>query len=449
MSDADLSLRLFLQLVVILGICRLFGWLGRRFFGQTQVVMEMIAGVTLGPSLFGALWPAGQQWLFPQKIQVLGTNGLPIFDAHGVALTTRHPSMQILFVLSQVGLVLYMFMVGLHLNLDMVRLHGRSATMVSLSGIVGPVLLGAAACTLLFVQGGMFEPQVHLPMAMLFVGAAMCVTAFPVLSRIIEEKGIAKTKLGSLTLAAGASNDVVAWIILAIVLTVLKSNLLIATSAVIGGLIFTAFMLTFGRRLFSWFSRSVDQAGQVSPTLFSITLLILVAVALYTDYIGIYAVFGSFLMGACIPRGKYAETLRERTEPVTVGLLVPLFFVFSGLNTKISLLNTPYLWMLTLLVIAVAVVGKGLSCALAAKASGQSWRESWAIGTLMNARGLMELIMINIGLQAHVITPVLYTMLVLMAITTTVMTSPIFELFYKRLKILENAEPSSAAVLPA
>jgi len=448
MTDSDLALRLFLQLVVILSTCRLFGWLGRRFLGQTQVVMEMIAGVTLGPSLFGLLWPAGQQWLFPQKMAVLGSDGLPLLDPAGHEILIRHPSMQILFVVSQLGLVLYMFMVGLHLNLDMVRLHGRSATMVSFSGIIGPVLLGAIASVLLFSTGGMFEPEVRLPIAMMFLGAAMCVTAFPVLSRIIEEKGIAKTKIGSLALAAGASNDVVAWVILAGVLTVLKSDVLIATSAVVGGVLFVVLMLTFGRRLFGWMSRIVDQEGEVSPILFSVTLLLLIVTAFYTDYIGIYAVFGSFVVGTCIPRGKFAETLRERTEPVTVGLLVPLFFVFSGLNTKIGLLNTPVLWLVTLLVIVVAVLGKGLSCAFAARASGQSWRESWAIGTLMNARGLMELIMINIGLQAHVITPVLYTMLVLMAIVTTVMTSPIFEIFYKRLKVFENADPV-ATVLPA
>jgi Kef-type K+ transport system membrane component KefB len=449
MTDADLALRLFLQLVVILATCRVFGWLGRKFFGQPHVVMEMIAGVALGPSLLGLLWPAGQQWLFPQKLALLSPGGTPLLDSHGLAITVRHPSMQILFVVSQLGLVLYMFMVGLHLNLDMVRLHGKSATMVSLSGIIGPVLLGGAAAVVLFVRGDMFEPSVKMPIAMMFLGAAMCVTAFPVLSRIIEEKGISRTKLGSLALAAGASNDVVAWIILAGVLTVLKSNLLIAVSAVTGGLIFVAFMFTFGKRLFAWFNRQVEAAGELSSTLYSVTLLIVIAIAFYTDYIGIYAVFGSFVVGACIPRGKYAETLRERTEPVTVGLLVPLFFVFSGLNTRVGLLDTPALWLVTLLVIAVAVVGKGLSCALAAKASGQSWRESWAIGTLMNARGLMELIMINIGLQAHVITPVLYTMLVLMAIVTTVMTSPIFELFYRRLKVLENVDVTDAKVLPA
>jgi Kef-type K+ transport system membrane component KefB len=449
MTDADLALRLFLQLVVILATCRLFGWLGRKLFGQPQVVMEMIAGVTLGPSLFGLIWPAGQQWLFPSTLAVLAADGLPVLDAAGHAITVRHPSMQILFVVSQLGLVLYMFMVGLHLNLDMVRLHGRSATMVSLWGIVGPVFLGAAATFALFGRGDMFEPAVQLPVAMLFLGAAMCVTAFPVLSRIIEEKGISKTKIGSLTLAAGASNDVVAWIILAVVLTVLKSDQLIAISAMVGGLIFVGFMLTFGRRLFAWMSRIVDREGEVPNTIYATTLLILIATAFYTDYIGIYAVFGSFIVGTCIPRGKFAETLRERTEPVTAGLLVPLFFVFAGLNTRIGLLNTVPLWLITALVVGVAIAGKAFSCAFAAKWSGQSWRESWAIGTLMNARGLMELIMINIGLQAHVITPVLYTMLVLMAILTTVMTSPIFELFYRRLKVLENNGVSDAKVLPA
>lgn len=449
MSDSDLALRLFLQLVIILATCRVFGWLGRKFLGQTQVVMEMIAGVTLGPSLFGLIWPAGQQGIFPQKIAVAGADGLALFDAHGAAITTRHPSMQILFVVSQLGLVLYMFIVGLELNLDVIKQHGRTAALVSLSGIIGPVLLGVFASTLIFHRGDMFEPGVKMPVAMMFLGASMCVTAFPVLSRIIEEKGITRTKVGSLTLAAGAIDDVVAWIILAFVLTVLKENVQIASFAVVGGVLFVGFVLTFGRRFFAWMGRQVEQLGHLSHTTFSVTLLVLILAAFYTDYIGIYAVFGSFLLGATIPRGLYSDGLRKKIEPVTVGLLVPIFFVFSGLNTKIGLLNTPALWIITLLVISVAVAGKAIFCTVAAKSSGQSWRESMAIGTLMNARGLMELIMLNIGLQAHVITPTLYTMMVLMAIVTTVMTSPIFELFYKRLRVLEKAEPTGAAVLPA
>ena len=449
MTDVDLALRLFLQLVVIIGTCRLVGWLGRRFLGQTQVVMEMIAGVVLGPSLFGMLWPGGQSWLFPQTTPVLGADGIPVIGAHGEALTMRHPSMQILYVMSQVGLVLYMFIVGLELNTDLIKKHAKSASMVSLSGILGPFALGVLATPLLFSKGHAYESGVTFPVAALFTGAAMCITAFPMLARIIYEKGISQTKLGTLSLAAGATGDVIAWVVLAVVLAVLKSNARIAAYAVVGGVLFAVFMFTFGKRLFAWMGRRMEQAGKMTPTLFAGTLLLLMAAAAYTDSIGIYAVFGAFLVGVSVPQGKYSQALQEKVEGLTVSLLLPLFFVYSGLNTRLGLLDSPELWLITAVVIGAAVAGKAIACTLAAKASGQTWRESWLIGTLMNARGLMELIIINIGLQAHLITPTLYTMLVLMAIVTTVMASPIFELLYRRLESSLKEEQKAGIVVGA
>lgn len=444
MSDTDLSLRLFLELVVILGTCRLIGWFGRRFLGQTQVVMEMIAGVILGPSLFGIISPAGQKWLFPQTTAVLGADNLPVFDAHGQALTMRHPSMQILFVMSQVGLVLYMFIVGLELNTDLIKKHAKSASLVSLCGILGPFILGVLTTPLLMSSGHAYEAGVKYPVAALFTGAAMCITAFPMLARIIYEKGISQTKLGTLSLAAGATGDVAAWIVLAVVLAVLKANAMIATFAVVGGTLFAVFMFTFGKRLFMWMERRMLKVGHMTPTLFAATLLLLMGAAYYTDAIGIYAVFGAFLVGVSIPQGKYSQALQSKIEGLTVSLLLPLFFVYSGLNTHLGLINSPELWMVTAVVVAAAVAGKAIACTLAAKVSGQNWRESFVIGTLMNSRGLMELIIINIGLQAHLITPTLYTMLVLMAILTTVMASPIFEILYRKLEASITEEKMAA-----
>ena len=191
----------------------------------------------------------------------------------------------------------------------------------------------------------------------------------------------------------------------------------------------------------------MEQIGYMTPTLFAGTLMLLMAAAFYTDSIGIYSVFGAFLVGVSIPQGKYSRALQEKTEGLTVSLLLPMFFIYSGLNTHLGLLNSPELWMITGVVIAAAVFGKAIACTLAAKVSGQTWRESWVIGTLMNARGLMELIIINIGLQAHLITPTLYTMLVLMAILTTVMASPIFELLYRKLEAELRDEQKAAGIV--
>lgn len=415
-------LRFMLQVLVVLGACKAVGWLGKRFFGQTQVVMEMVTGVILGPSLFGALLPATQQALFPTNIDVL---------QDGVTKSVKHPSMMILYVIAQLGLVLYMFLVGQEFDLSLIEQRVKGAVGVSLAGIVAPFLLGVVLAYTVLSGPTFFAPNISPANAALYVGASMCITAFPMLARILYEAGIARTSMGTLALGAGATDDAAAWSLLAIVLAFSKGAATYAIYAIGGGVLFGILVLTLGKRLFTRLGEQVERDGQMSSGIFAWTLLFLIAGAYFTDAVGIYAVFGAFLIGAAMPRGKFAEILRERLEHVTVGLLLPFFFVYSGLNTKLSLVNTPALWAIVGLVLVAAIAGKGIACALAARASGETWRDAAAIGTLMNARGLMELIILNIGLQQGVITPTLFTIMVVMAIVTTLMASPLFRWIYR------------------
>ncbi len=422
MSHADLVLRLLLQLAVILVACRLVGLAGRAL-GQTQVVGEMIAGVLLGPSLFGLIAPAAQSWLFP-KVMVL--------QAGAETVTFPHPSMSILYALSQIGLVIYMFLVGLEFNSDLIaeRIHG--AGMVSLAGIAVPFVLGGGIAFWLHTQPDLFAPGLSRWAAALFLGASMSITAFPMLARILSDKGIAGTRLGTLALAAGSVDDALAWCLLAVVLAFLKKSALIAVLAIGGGAAYGAGMILAGRPLLRYFSRRVEREGRVTTRTLVNVLLLLMLAAWFTDEIGIYAVFGAFIFGTAMPRGPLAAGLRAHTEAMTSGFLLPLFFVFSGLNTQISLVNTPRLWAIAGVIVVAAIAGKGLACMFAARGSGETWRAAATIGTLMNARGLMELIILNIGLQQGIITPSLFTIMVMMAVLTTLMTSPLFEAIWGR-----------------
>jgi Kef-type K+ transport system membrane component KefB len=435
MKDLDLMLRLMLQLAVILIACRGIGWFGQKYLGQTQVVMEMLAGVMLGPSLLGANWaaPKLQQWLFPKFMTV---------DGHQVG----HPAMSILYCLSQLGLVFYMFLIGLEFDAGLLRDGAKSALRVSLAGIIAPFVLGALIGLRLAGNSTFFGPGVSSLNGALYMGAAMCITAFPMLARILFEQGIAKTKMGVLALASGASNDVVAWIMLAVVIAVNKAYPKYAVFAIGGGSLFALAMITVGRRSLKYLGDRVERDGKLTSATFLATMICLMLSAWFTDFIGVYAVFGAFLLGIAMPRGLFAERIREQLELPITGLFLPLFFVFSGLNTKISLVNTPYLWSVTILVCLAAILGKGLACALAARISGERWRESWAIGALMNARGLMELILLNIAKEANVITPTLYTILVIMAIVTTLMASPLYRWIYGSAKV---AVPNGSSVVAA
>ena len=404
MSNHEVATHFFLQMAVILGACRLSGWVMARL-GQSQVVSEMIAGVLLGPSLLG--------WLAPQWSQAL-------FPAHATPL---------LYVVAQIGLVLYMFVVGCEFDLQQLRQRLGAAASVSLAGILMPFALGGLLAFALVQQPGFFGPAVSIPMAILFMGAAMSITAFPMLARIIHEQGLARTPLGTLALAAGAIDDALAWCVLAVVLASLREDAAIAYLALGGGLGYALFCLTLLRVWLLPLGRRVQAQGLQAGQLVGVLLLLMLG-AWFTDHIQIYAVFGAFIMGLAMPRGRLTESLQARIEPLTRSLLLPVFFTYSGLHTQLLLVNEASLWGLALVVLLAAVAGKGLACYGAARWHGYPAREAMAVGTLMNARGLMELIILNIGLQAGIITPTLFTLMVLMAVVTTLMASPVFRRLY-------------------
>jgi Kef-type K+ transport system membrane component KefB len=406
-SRFELSLLFFLQLAAILGVCRGVGWLARRM-GQPQVVGEMIAGVMLGPSLLGWAFPGWQQRLFPAQ------------------------SMTILFAVSQVGLSLYMFLVGLEFREDLLRQRLGSAAWVSAAGMVVPFVLGAAIAAWLVGKSGYFGPQAHRWDACLFLGAAMSITAFPMLARIVYERGLAGTALGTLVLAAGAVDDAAAWCVLAVVLASFDHSWGIAVRAIGGGVGYVLFAFLVLRRWLKPLETWVEREGRLTQPLLGLVLMLVMAASWFTDAIGIYAVFGAFVLGVAMPRGRFATEVQRQLEPVTVALLLPLFFTYSGLNTRLDLLlSWSKLPVLALLLLA-ACLGKGVACYAAARWRGEDHRVGLAVGTLMNARGLMELIILNIGLDRGIVTAELFSMMVAMAIVTTLMASPLFERFYGR-----------------
>jgi Kef-type K+ transport system membrane component KefB len=409
-----------LQVLVVLGACRVVGWFGTKYLGQAQVTMEMLTGVLLGPSVFGAISPSVQQSLFPQLI----VNGDPT--------SGKHPSMSILYVIAQIGLVLYMFLIGLELDLNLIGSRTKAAISVSIAGIVLPFAFGCIVFyVLLSHRTDMFGANIPIPIQAIYVGAAMCITAFPMLARIIYEAGIAGTPLGTLAIGAGASNDVFAWILLAVVLAVSKGNPAIAFWAIGGGTTFAFLMLTVGKRLLAFLEARDSSDGEVSQTTFALVMIFLFAGAWFTDAIGVYAVFGAFLMGLAMPKGRLSKFLQERIEPITVSLFLPFFFVYSGLNTRIGSLQGAEHWLICLALLAAAMAGKYGGCYFAARACGEPKRQATAIGVLMNSRGLMELIILNIGLQQRVITIPFFTMMVIMAIATTFMAAPLFRRVYR------------------
>ena len=416
MSSLELALRLFLQLVVILAACRAAGWIGKRWLGQSPVVMEMVAGVCLGPSLLGLLIPEWHAWLFPRVVA-----GLPA----GVP-NVPHPSMAMLFGFGQLGLVLYMFIVGMEFETDHLRRQLGRAGLISGVGIAAPFALGALIALDLVERGGFFAPGLATPVAALYLGASMSITAFPMLARILHERGLTGTRMGTLTLAAGAFDDAVAWCLLALVLAIVGGGSGVVVLAIGGGALYCLVTLTVGRRLLARLGRWSEAQGTVTGGAFTVVVLGLVTGAAITDAIGIYAVFGAFVFGAAMPPGWFAEQIGRQTEPLVTTVLLPIFFVYSGLATRIALLDSLELWLLVAGVIAAAVAGKGIACMLAARVGGESWRDAAKIGTLMNARGLMELIILNVGLERGIITPRLFTVMVLMAVVTTLMASPTF-----------------------
>ena len=409
---AATAIHFFLELAVILATCRVVGMIGKRI-GQPQVVGEMIAGVVLGPSLLGQLAPGVQQALFPPG-----------------------PSNVVLYTVAQIGLVLYMFLIGLNFDVDLIKHRAGTAVAVSAAGILAPLVLGALVAVPLLADGGYFEDGVTPVMAMLFLGAAIAITAFPMLARIIFEKGLSGTSLGTLALACGATDDAVSWCILAVVLAMNRDDPMMAVVAIGGGVLYTLVVMTVGRRALRVLGPMAERHGSVTPPMLSVVLILLMGCAWFTDVIGIYAIFGAFILGVAMPAGFFEQHLTSRLEPLVTTFLLPMFFVYSGLNTQIGLVNTPTLWAVTLGLVLVAIAGKGIACTLAARMKKVPLREAVALGSLMNARGLIGLILLNIGLEAGIITPTLFTILVLVAIVTTLMASPIFEYVYGRHRVV-------------
>ena len=409
MNNLQLAVHFFLQLAVILLFCRIVGAIAARL-GQPQVVAEMIAGVLLGPSLFGLLAPEWQQWLFP-------------WDKTQVTRDTQ----SYLFPASQLGLALYMFIVGMEFRTDIVARRLKSSIAVSVAGMVAPFVLGAALGWVFFHHTELFPKKTTLMEAMLFLGASMCITAFPMLARIIHFKKLAGTTMGTVAIGAGAIDDATAWCLLAVVLASFDQNISHAVLNIGGGIGYVAVCFFIVKPLLARAQGWMQKDGELTEAGFVIALALMSLGAWFTDLIGLHAVFGAFLMGAAIPRGVFTRDLIARIQPLAVALLLPLFFTYSGLNTRIGLLNSGFLWLMCGAVLVAAILGKGVACWLAARATGISNREALGIGTLMNARGLMELIIINIGLQRGIISEGLFATLVIMAVITTLMASPIFE----------------------
>ena len=410
---AQLSITFFLQMALILVTCRVVGWLGRKYLKQPQVVCEMIAGVLLGPSLFGLVAPDLQRFVF------------------------RPENQGVLYVGAQFGVGLYMFLVGLGFRTDDFRANVHRAASVSLAGMAVPFAVAVAATPWLLNVPGLFAPTATRFDATLFMGAAIAITAFPMLARIIHERGLSGTSLGTLALAAGAIDDAAAWCVLAVVLAsfgAAGSN--VAYTAIVGGVVFAAFMIFAMPRILAPLAQRVERdaaAGKAfSTTIFAVVMTLFMLSAYTADFIGLHAVFGGFLLGCAMPRGVLADNMRKQLEPFTVVVLLPMFFTYSGLNTQLTLVADPNLLLIALAVLGLSVLAKFGACWAAARLSGQDNRTALGIGALMNARGLMELIIINIGLQAGVIGPALFSMLVLMAIVTTLMASPVFEVVYGR-----------------
>ena len=407
----------FLQMAIILLACRLVGMFAKRI-GQPQVVGEMIAGVLLGPSLLGFLWPASTEVIFTKE------------------------SRGILYSGAQLGVGLYMFLVGLEFDLRHLKSRAKSAASVSIAGMVVPFLLGALLVLWLQHVPGIFSPKVRYFEGALFLGAAIAITAFPMLARIISERGLSGTPLGTLALAAGAIDDAAAWCVLAIVLATFGASQSMEIGgfeigaeiiAIGGAALYGIVALTVGRKWLAAFGRRAEKEGGVSQAMMALVLALFCLAAWYADVIGVHAVFGGFILGIAMPRGVFATDLRKKIEPFAVVFLLPMFFTFSGLNTKLDvLLEDPKLLLVGAVILIASILGKGVACWAAARLNGEDNATSMAVGTLMNARGLMELIIINIGLQHGIIGEALFSILVIMAIVTTLMATPVFEWVYGR-----------------
>ncbi len=409
---------LLLQIITIIIVARFFGWIFRKI-GQPSVIGEIIAGIFLGPSVVGMYFPEYSGMLFP--VESLGN----------------------LQFLSQIGLILFMFVVGMELDLKVLKNRANEAIVISHASIVIPFTLGIGLAYFVYYR---FAP-VGVPFLSfaLFMGIAMSITAFPVLARIVQERGIHKTKLGAIVITCAAADDITAWCILAAVIAIVKAGSFESSIYIISlALLYVLLMLFVVKPFLKKIGDLFATRENLSKPVVAIFLVTLIISSYITEIIGIHALFGAFMTGAIMPDiTKIRKIIIEKIEDVALILLLPLFFVFTGLRTEIGLINDSYLWQITGLIILVAVVGKFFGSALAAKFVGQNWRDSLTIGALMNTRGLMELIVLNIGLDLKVLTPEVFTMMVIMALVTTFMTGPAIDIidfiFNRKVGIIPKA----------
>lgn len=394
---------LLMQIITIVLVARIFGWIFRKI-GQPTVIGEIIAGIALGPSLFGLYFPDLNQSLFP--VASLGN----------------------LQVLSQVGLILFMYVIGMELDLKVLKNKANDAVVISHASIVIPFALGIGLSYFIYHE---FAPEgVEFLSFGLFMGIAMSITAFPVLARIVQERGIHKTRLGTIVITCAAADDITAWCLLAAVIAIVKAGTFVSSLYIIAlAVVYVLAMLFIVKPFLKRIGDLYADKGNLNKPVVAIFFLTVIVSAYSTEVIGIHALFGAFMAGAIMPESaKFRNIFIEKVEDIAVILLLPLFFVFTGLRTEIGLINEPYLWKITGFIILVAVIGKFIGSALAARFVGQNWRDSLTIGALMNTRGLMELVVLNIGYELGVLSPKVFTMMVIMALVTTFMTGPALDI---------------------
>ncbi|MBS1916158.1 MAG: cation:proton antiporter [Bacteroidetes bacterium] len=394
---------LLLQIVVIIIAARFFGFVFGKI-KQPAVIGEIVAGILLGPSALGLLFPGISHFIFPPES--LGT----------------------LQFLSQIGLILFMFVIGMELDISVIRQQAFGAVVISHASIIIPYALGTGLAYFIFEE---FAPaNISFLSFALFMGIAMSITAFPVLARIIRERNLTKTNLGILAITCAASDDVTAWCILAAVIAVVKAGSSAGTLFTIAIVVlYVCIMFFVIKPLLGILEKKYAQTGILKKSMIAILFMILILSAYVAELIGIHALFGAFLAGVIMPVSSgFRQIIIDKIEDVSVVLLLPLFFAYTGLRTQIGLLNNAHLWMVCMMVTATAIAGKFGGSTFAAKITGQNWKDSLSIGALMNTRGLMELIVLNIGYDLGILSAQIFAMLVLMALITTFMTGPALDI---------------------
>jgi len=391
---------LLLQIISILIVSRVFGYLFAKI-GQPTVIGEILAGIVLGPSLLGYFYPQAFHFLFAPN------------------------SLGNLYILSQLGLILFMFTIGMELNIGALKDKLGKTYVISHASILIPYLLGMTLAY--FVYREFAAKHTDFLSFALFIGISMSITAFPVLARIIQEKGLTKTHLGTIVIASAANDDVTAWCVLAAVIAIAKTGSFVSSLyTILFAVIYVIAMLFLVRPFLKRIGEIYSNSEVLNKSIIAFLLLILILSAFTTQIIGIHALFGAFLAGVVMPQlPNFRKLIIDKIEDIAVTLLLPLFFVFTGLRTDIGLLNSPYLWWICCIFILVAVTGKFVGGAFTARILGETWKDSLSIGVLMNTRGLMELIVLNIGYEMGILPPTIFVMLVIMALVTTFMTTPI------------------------